>query len=59
MLGGNILLLFVGVGFDLFNVFVDNEADCVLSSKFERSNNERGTRIFVSNFDAFAVSAIA
>ena len=53
------ILLFVGVCFGLFNVFVDNEDDWVLRNKFDRSNSERGTRIFVSILDTFVASASA
>ena len=58
-LGGKILLLFGGVCLDLFSVFVDSEDDWVFSSRFDRSNKERGTRIFVSDLDVLVVSASA
>jgi hypothetical protein len=54
----SILLLF-DTCLDLFNVLVDNEDDCVLSNKFDRSNNERGTRILVSDLDILVVSTRA
>ena len=56
---GGRILLFVSVTFDLFNELVDKDDDCVLSSKLDRSNSERGTRMLVSNFDMFVASVSA
>lgn len=56
--GGTILLLIRG-GLDLFNELVDKDDDCVLSSKLDRSNSERGTRMLVSNLDMFVASVSA